>query len=61
MGDFVTPDLLGNIETQMIGNSIQQQFLGLFNWPFGAALGVVFLLLFALVYWFLQRRGAERA
>ena len=27
--------------------------------PFGAALGVIFMLLFAAAYWLLQRRGAR--
>ena len=48
MGDFVTPDLLGGPETQMIGNSIQQQFLSLFNWPFGSALSLLLMLFMTL-------------
>lgn len=45
MGDFVSADILGGPETQMIGNLIQQQFLSLFNWPMGSALSLVLMLL----------------
>jgi len=43
MGDFVTPELMGGPQTQMIGNLIQQQFLALFNWPMGSALSLVLM------------------
>jgi spermidine/putrescine transport system permease protein len=44
----------------MIGNVIQDQFVGQArDKPFGAALGVVFMLLFSVSYWWLRRR-AER-
>ena len=43
MGDFVTPELMGGPQTQMIGNLIQQQFLALFNWPIGSALSLVLM------------------
>jgi spermidine/putrescine transport system permease protein len=48
MGDFVTPELLGDPQTPMIGNAIQQQFLGLFNWPFGSALSLLLMLFMTL-------------
>lgn len=43
LGDFVSADLLGGPDDHMIGNVIQQQFLGSFNWPFGSALSVVII------------------
>lgn len=45
MGDFVSAEILGSPETQMIGNLIQQQFLALFNWPMGSALSLVLMML----------------
>lgn len=45
MGDFVSADLLGGPDDQMIGNVIQQQFLGSFNWPFGSALSLLVIFL----------------
>jgi spermidine/putrescine transport system permease protein len=61
IGMFAVTDLMGGARVPMIGNVIQDQFIGQArDKPFGAALGVVFMLLFVLVYWLLQRR-AERA
>ncbi len=48
LGDFVSADLLGGPDDQMIGNVIQQQFLGSFNWPFGSALSFVIIVLMGL-------------
>lgn len=45
MGDFVSAEILGGPNTQMIGNLIQQEFLALFNWPMGSALSLVLMLL----------------
>lgn len=45
VGDFVSADLLGGPDDHMIGNVIQQQFLGSFNWPFGSALSMLVILL----------------
>ncbi len=40
-GAFVTPQLLGNVESTMIGNVIATQFGEAFNWPFGSALSLI--------------------
>lgn len=45
LGDFVSADLLGGPDDQMVGNLIQQQYLGAFNWPFGSALSMVIIVL----------------
>jgi spermidine/putrescine transport system permease protein len=45
LGDFVAADLLGSPDDQMIGNLIQQQYLGSFNWPFGSALSLLLIVL----------------
>ncbi|HVU24359.1 MAG TPA: ABC transporter permease, partial [Opitutus sp.] len=57
IGMFAVTDLLGGARVPLIGNVIQNQFLQARDWPFGAALGMVFLALFAITYAFLQRRG----
>jgi len=44
MGDFVTPDLLGGAETTTIAKVIQGVFLQGRDWPYGAALGFVLML-----------------
>jgi spermidine/putrescine transport system permease protein len=50
IGMFAVTDLLGGARVPLIGNVIQNQFLQARDWPFGAALGMVFLALFAAVY-----------
>lgn len=55
IGMFAVTDLMGGARVPLIGNVIQNQFMQARDWPFGAALGVVFLALFAVVYWLLQR------
>lgn len=44
LGAYLTPDLLGGTDSQMIANVIESQFKRANNWPFGAALA------FLLVY-----------
>ena len=59
MGDFVTPEILGGVETQMIGNLIQQQYLASYNWPFGSALSLVLMaLMLASIMAFLKLVGS---
>lgn len=59
IGMFAITDLMGGAKVPMIGNVIQNQFMQARDWPFGAALGVVFMAMFAVVYLLLQRRGAR--
>ena len=54
---FAITDLLGGARVPLIGNVIQNQFLQARDWPFGAALGMVFLALFAVTYWIFLRGG----
>lgn len=60
IGMFAVSDLMGGARVPMIGNVMQDQFVGQArDKPFGAALGVVFMLLFVVTYWILWRRGAR--
>ena len=43
IGDFVTPDLLGGPRTTTIAKNIQELFLSGRDWPYGAALGFVLM------------------
>ncbi|MBC7646389.1 MAG: ABC transporter permease [Pseudopedobacter sp.] len=45
MGMFVIPDLLGGGKFLLVGNLIQQQFGSSRDWPYGAALSLVLVLL----------------
>ncbi len=59
IGNFVTPALLGGGQFQMIGNVVYAQFLTANDWPFGAALSMVLIvLLMGLLL--LQTLAAER-
>jgi len=57
IGMFAVTDLLGGARVPLIGNVIQNQFMQARDWPFGAALGMVFMALFAVTYGWLQRKG----
>lgn len=60
LGIYAVNDILGGGKVDMIGNIIENQFKGAArNWPFGAALGIVLMLAFAVVFW--CTRGADRA
>ena len=62
IGAFITPDLLGGAKVMMIGNLIDQQFLSARNWPFGAAVSIVLMLIVsaATVAYFRLAPEAER-
>jgi len=45
LGAYLTPDLLGGPESQMIANVIERQFKRANDWPFGAALSFVLMYL----------------
>jgi spermidine/putrescine transport system permease protein len=62
LGAYLTPDLLGGPDSQMIANIIERQFKRANDWPFGAALSflLMYLTFFAIAAqaWFTRR--AER-
>lgn len=43
VGDFVNAELLGNPQSQMIGNIIQARFLKVGDYPMGAALSFILM------------------
>jgi spermidine/putrescine transport system permease protein len=45
IGDFVTPDLLGGAETTTIAKVVQEVFLEGRDWPYGAALSFVLMII----------------
>jgi spermidine/putrescine transport system permease protein len=62
IGMFAITELMGGGQVPMVGNVIQNQFLQARDWPFGAALGMTLVLMFALAYLFAARGNdsAER-
>jgi spermidine/putrescine transport system permease protein len=60
VGDFVTPQLLGGVRTQMFGNTVYDQFGSGNNWPLGSAMSVLLMLfILAGVFVDLWRVGEE--
>ena len=58
IGMFAITQLMGGGTDPTIGEVIQNQFMQARDWPFGAALGMTLVLLFALAFWFSSRRQA---
>ncbi len=59
IGDYVTPELMLGAGGRLMANMIQAQFLGLNNWPLGAALAIVTMMVVAaasLLFILLNRR-----
>jgi spermidine/putrescine transport system permease protein len=55
-GDFVTPALVGGTQSIMIGNVIADQFRGVgANWPLGAALAFVMIVIVMVIYLLVMR------
>ncbi|EGD59284.1 binding-protein-dependent transporte inner membrane component [Novosphingobium nitrogenifigens DSM 19370] len=65
LGSYLTPDLLGGPDSQMIASVIERQFKRANDWPFGAALSfmLMYLTLAAMVWraWSDRRAGRKEA
>jgi spermidine/putrescine transport system permease protein len=59
MGSFLTPELLGGTDSQLLANVIERQFKSANDWPFGAALSflLMYITFFALA---LRTRWSKR-
>ena len=55
LGEFVIPDLLGGAKSMLIGNLITEQFLKARDWPFGAALSTILIILLIIVPFIIRR------
>lgn len=55
LGEFMIPDLLGGARTMLLGNLITEQFLKARDWPFGAALVMILVLMMGLGFLWQQR------
>jgi spermidine/putrescine transport system permease protein len=62
LGAYLTPDLLGGPDSQMIANVIERQFKRANDWPFGAALSflLMYLTFFAIAAQAWVTKRAER-
>jgi spermidine/putrescine transport system permease protein len=60
LGEFVIPDLLGGARTMLIGNLITDQFLKTRDWPFGAALSMILIVMVMLCLGFYLKQQMPR-
>ncbi|WP_340538562.1 ABC transporter permease [Nocardioides sp. GXZ039] len=50
LGNFVVPELLGGGKTVMVGNLVRDQFLKARDWPFGATLALIMVVLLVALF-----------
>ncbi len=55
MGMFFVADLLGGSKHALLGNVIKNQFIQTRDWPFGAALSVLMIVLLTFMLWLYYR------
>jgi spermidine/putrescine transport system permease protein len=60
-GDYMSPTLVGGTSGIMFGNVIQSQFGNSFNWPLGAALGMIMLVFILLIITVTRKLGNVQA
>ncbi|PEW90042.1 ABC transporter permease [Bacillus cereus] len=58
IGMFVVSDVMGGSKVALIGNVIQNQFLGSRDWPFGSALSMI-VVLFSILLIYLYYRATK--
>jgi spermidine/putrescine transport system permease protein len=59
LGTYITSDLLGGSKTILVGNLVQNQFTTARDWPFGAAVSMVLMMVAVLLLFSVRRRGEE--
>lgn len=59
LGEFVIPDLLGGAKSMLVGNLITEQFLKSRDWPFGAAISIVLILILAVSSYVILKWGRK--
>ena len=59
LGAYLTPDLLGGGRSVLVGNLVQNQFTTARDWPFGAAVSILLMILVTLLVWRILRRQAD--
>ncbi|MHB2025684.1 MAG: ABC transporter permease [Elusimicrobiota bacterium] len=55
LGDFLTAEFLGGPKTYLLGNLIENQFLMAQDWPFGAALTAILMMVMIAGLYFYQK------
>ena len=56
---FFVSDILGGGKSQLIGNVIERQFKEAYNWPFGAAMSIILILITLLLVQIYTKMGGS--
>ncbi len=59
LGYFFVSDIMGGGKSQLIGNLIENQFKAANNWPFGAALSMLLIILIIILVTVYKKCGGE--
>jgi spermidine/putrescine transport system permease protein len=59
MGEYVIPDLLGGAKTMLVGNLITERFLKSRDWPQGAAISMILVLILLFVVFLAAKKRPE--
>ena len=61
LGSYVTPELLGGADGQLIGNVVERQFKHANDWPFGAALSMtlIYITCGSLAIWLIASKRKQ--
>jgi spermidine/putrescine transport system permease protein len=59
LGAYLTPDLMGGGKTVMLGNLVQNQFTTARDWPFGAAVSLLLMIVVLIITRALWRHSEE--
>lgn len=57
LGMYYVPEMLGGGKVMLIGTLIKNQFLMTKNWPFGASLAILLILITLAMMWIYTRVG----
>jgi spermidine/putrescine transport system permease protein len=60
LGSYAIPDLVGGVNSKMIGNEIVRQLLTVRNWPVASAMSNILTLIALLSIIFVMKRGERR-
>ena len=59
LGFFFVADLMGGGKQQLIGNLIERQFKEAYNWPLGAALSIILIVLTLALVGIYRKSGGD--
>ena len=60
LGYFFIPDLMGGSKIMLISNLIKNQFLSARNWPFGAAVSIILILIMFVILFIYSKLGGTK-